>query len=277
MSNQYPNIAKAMSRLGILGAIFLVVAVLGAGCMTSTIGAGEGGVKFSTFAGTDLGGTYGEGFHLHAPWTNIISYDVKIQEKMEQITALSSNGLSIKMDISVRFRPLRDELPQLHTTYGSDYYRKLIQPQLRSVAREVVGRYTPEELYSTKRTELQGEIEAGMRSGIDGQFMALEAVLIRDVQLPDQIRMSIERKLQEEQEAERYKFTIDKERLEAERKKIEAQGQAEYQRIITASLTQQFLRFKGIEATRELANSTNAKTVVIGSGGDGLPLILGNQ
>jgi len=277
MANQYPNVTKAASRLGIIAVIVLILLVLGGGCMTTTVGAGEGGVKFSALSGTDMENIYGEGFHLHAPWTNVLRYDVKIQEKMEQITALSNNGLSIGMDISVRWRALDSELSSLHTVYGQDYYTKLIQPELRSGAREIVGQYTPEQLYASKRTELQQEIEERVIQAVEGQFVAIEAVLIRHIELPDQIRMAIENKLQEEQEAERYEFTIAKERLEAQRKEIEANGEAEYQRIITQSLSNQFLRFKGIEATLQLAESENSKVVVVGSGGDGLPLILGNQ
>lgn len=277
MANEYPNIARFMSRIGVLGIIAVILVALGAGCMTTTVGAGERGVKFSSFSGTDLSTTYEEGFHVHAPWTEIVSYEVRVQETLEPIVALSNNGLSISMDISVRYRPIPDELPQLHTTYGQDYYRRMIQPGLRSVAREVVGRYTPEELYSTKRTELQTGIEAGVRSGVEGDHIEISAVLIRHVELPQQIQTAIENKLEEEQEAERYEFTIQKERLEAERKQIEAEGEARYQRIISESLSPQYLRFKGIEATRELSRSENSKVVVIGGGDDGLPLILGGQ
>lgn len=277
MANQYPNVTKAVSRLGILVAIILVMLVLGGGCMTTTVGAGEGGVKFSRLTGTDMDTQYGEGFHLHPPWTNIVRYDVKIQEQMEQITALSNNGLSIGMDISVRWRALNEELPQLHTEFGPEYYRKLIQPELRAGAREIVGQYTPEQLYASRRTELQEEVEERVKEVVEGKNVFVDAVLVRDVQLPDQIRMAIENKLQEEQAAERYEFTIEKERLEAQRKEIEANGEAAYQRIITQSLSPQFLRFKGIEATLQLSESDNAKVVVIGSGSDGLPIILGNQ
>ncbi len=124
---------------------------------------------------------------------------------------------------------------------------------------------------------MQEQIFARVKQSVDDDYVKIEAILIRDVRLPDQIKVAIENKLKEEQEAERYEFTIAKERLEAQRKKIEAEGEAEFQRIITQSLTAQFLRFKGIEATQELANSPNSKTVIIGSGSDGLPLILGGQ
>jgi len=277
MANTYPNLTKAFiwSSIGIV--IFLIIAAMGTGCMTTTLNSGEAGVRYSPFGGTDLTTTYGEGLQLHAPWVTVIKYNVRVDEQLENMTALSSNGLSIATEVSIRWRPDAEKLPLLHTTYGNDYYRKLIQPELRSVVREVVGEYTPEQLYSSKRTELQEQIFARVQESLQENFVRIEAILIRDVRLPDQIKGAIEEKLKEEQEAERYEFTIQKERLEAQRKKIEAEGEAEFQRIITASLTSQFLRFKGIEATQQLAASPNAKTVIIGSGSDGLPLILGGQ
>jgi regulator of protease activity HflC (stomatin/prohibitin superfamily) len=182
------------------------------------------------------------------------------------------------MDVSVRWQPDVATMPELHTTYGTDYYRKLVQPELRSAAREVVGLFTPEELYSSKRQQLQTEMIERVRKGVETRFISIEAVLIRDVRLPQQIQTAIENKLEEEQEAQRYEFTLQKEKLEAQRKKIEAEGEAEYQRIITESLSPTFLRFKGIEATRELAQSNNSKVVVVGgSESGGLPLILGGQ
>lgn len=277
MANEYPNITRAFTRFAIGAAVVLVVVSMAACGMTTTITSGEAGVRYSRFSGTDLNQTLGEGLNVHAPWVNVIKYNVRVDEKLENMEALSSNGLSIGTDVSIRWRPDAARLPQLHTTYGTDYYRKLIQPELRSVVREVIGQYTPEELYSSKRTELQDQIFARVREGVDDSFVRIEAVLIRDVRLPEQIKGAIEEKLKEEQEAERYQYTIEKERLEAERKKIEAEGEAEYQRIITQSLSAQFLRFKGIEATQQLANSPNSKTVIVGGGGDGLPLILGGQ
>lgn len=275
--SEFPNVQRAAIRLGIIGLVFLFVVTLAGGCMTTSIGSGEGAVKYSVFGGTDLDRVYGEGLQVHAPWVDLIKYSVRVQEQLEEITALSSNGLSIGMDASIRWRPKADKLPQLHTTYGTDYFRKLVQPQLRSVVREVVGQYTPEELYSTRRTELQEQIFEQVREASDGEFVDVEAILIRDINLPQQIQTAIENKLKEEQEAERYEFTLQKEELEAQRKEIEARGQAEFQRLITASLSDQFLRYQGIEATKELAQSPNSKVVIVGSGEDGLPIILGNQ
>ncbi len=274
----YPNITRTALRIGGVAVLLLIIAVLIPGCMSTTVRSGESAVRYSVFGGTDLDDTVGEGLQVHAPWVDIIRYDVRVQEKLEDITALSSNGLSIGMDVSVRWKPDPSTLPELHTTYGTDYYRKLVQPELRSAAREVVGLFTPEELYSSKRDELQTEMIQRVRTGVETEYVGIEAVLIRDVRLPQQIQTAIENKLEEEQEAQRYEFTLQKEKLEAQRKQIEAEGEAEYQRIITQSLSPAFLRFKGIEATRELANSNNSKVVVVGgSESGGLPLILGGQ
>ncbi len=277
MANEYPNVARAAIRMGIGIVLFFIVAAMAAGCMTTSIGSGEGGVRYSVFGGTDLETIYGEGLKVHAPWVTIYTYDVRVQEQLEELTALSSNGLSIGLDVSIRMRPVVERLPQLHVTYGTDYASKLVFPELRSAVREVVGRFTPEELYSTRRTELQGAVLERVRAGVQDRFVQIEAVLIRDVRLPEQIQRAIERKLTEEQEVARYEFTLQKDSLEADRKRIEAVGQAEYQRIVTESLSPQFLRFKGIEATEKLAESPNSKTIIIGSGGDGLPVILGGQ
>ncbi len=272
-----PNMPRLLTRGAILVAVVLVVGAMAAGCMTTTLISGQAGVRYSPLGGTDIENIYNEGLKVHAPWVDVIKYDVRVQERLENMEALSSNGLSIGTDISVRWRPRSETLPLLHIEYGVDYFRKLIGPELRSVVREVIGQFTPEELYSSRRTELQDQIFARVRESVESEHVIIEAILIRDVRLPDQIKIAIENKLKEEQEAERYEFTIEKERLEAERKRIEAEGEAAYQQIITASLTSQFLRFKGIEATQQLANSPNSKTVIVGGGGDGLPLILGGQ
>ena len=215
-----PDMSRFLSRGAVLLAIILVVGAMGAGCMTTTIISGQAGVRYSPFGGTDKDHVFGEGLNFHAPWVSVIKYDVRVQERLENMEALSSNGLSIGTDISVRWRPNSPTLPDLHVNYGVDYFRKLIGPELRSVVREVIGQFTPEELYSTRRTELQDEIFTLVKQSVENEDVNIEAILIRDVRLPDQIKMAIENKLKEEQEAERYEFTIEKERLEAERKRI---------------------------------------------------------
>jgi len=275
--NQYPNLSRVAIRAVPFAIIGLVIAGMAGGCMTTTIRAGEGAVKYSQFGGTDLSASYNEGLQVHPPWVTLAKYNLRIQEELEVVDALSSNGLTIGLDVSIRWRPMSTELAQLHTTFGPSYVTALVLPELRSAIREIVGQYTPEQLYSSQRTQVETDIFDEVGRGVEGRHVSIDAILIRDIRLPDQIRIAIETKLEEEQAAERYEFTIAKERLEAQRKKIEADGEAEYQRIITGSLSDQFLRFKGIEATEALAASPNAKTVIVGGGKDGLPLILGGN
>ena len=277
MANSYPNLTRAAGRFGIIAGVVLLLLLVAAGCMTKSIGAGEQGVKYSYFSGTNLDESYGEGFHVFMPWEQMIDYDVRVNNADEEIEVLSSNGLTIGMDMSVRYRPTVEQLPQLHTTYGQEYYERLVQPELRSVARQVVGQFTPEELYSTRRAELQEQIESSMEQAVESRFIEIEAVLIRDIGLPDQIRRAIENKLEEEQRVEQARLSIQRAEQEAERKRVEARGDADRAQIIAQSMTPSFLQFQGIQATRELATSENAKVVIVGGGEGGLPIILGNQ
>jgi regulator of protease activity HflC (stomatin/prohibitin superfamily) len=277
MATRTVSVNPRTARRVVVGAAVLVLVLMAAGCMTKSIASGEAGVLYSAFTGTDLSASHGEGLNVFWPWERMIVYDVRSNTQEETVTALTNNGLSIGMDVSIRYRPKADRLPYLHTTFGPEYYERLIQPEVRSAAREIVGRFTPEELYSTRRTELQQQIEARVAQAVEDQFVDVEAILIRDVSLPQQIRQAIELKLQEEQRVQQIEFTIERERREAERKRIEAEGQAAYQQLITSTLTPQFLQYQGIQATQALANSPNAKVVVIGGDGSGLPVILGDQ
>jgi len=150
-------------------------------------------------------------------------------------------------------------------------------PAIRSAARSVVGRYTPEQLYSSKRDVIQSEIFEETKKIVDGQFIQLNEILVRDVTLPSTIKEAIERKLKQEQESLEYEFRLVTASKEAEKQIIEAQGKADANRILSASLTDKILQDKGIEATIKLSESPNAKVIVIGSGDSGLPLILGNN
>ena len=274
MATRTVSVNPRTTRVVVIGVLVFTLVLMAAGCMTKSIASGEAGVLYSSFSGTDLTASYGEGLNVFFPWERMIVYDVRTKTETETITALSNNGLTIGMDLSVRYRPKASQLPFLHTTLGPEYYERLIQPEVRSAAREVVGRFTPEELYSTRRTELQHQIEQRVAQAVENQFVEVESVLIRDVTLPDQIRQAIELKLQEEQRVQQIEFTIERESREAERKRIEAEGQAAAQRILDDSLTPELLRYQGIQATQALAESPNAKVVIIGGDGDGLPVIL---
>ncbi|MEE9279466.1 MAG: prohibitin family protein, partial [Myxococcota bacterium] len=211
------------------------------------------------------------------PWNTMYVYDIRIQDGPERLSILASNGLSVGLDVSIRFRPTAAALPDLHQQIGPNYYGKIIKPTIRSEVRKVVGQYTPEEIYSTKRQEVETSIVNVIEAALVDKFISVEAMLIRSVELPEKLRIAISDKLEEEQRSEKMAFTLARERQEAERKAIEAKGIADFQRIVSQGLTQDLLRWKGIEATESIARSENAKVVVIGSGPDGLPLILGGN
>jgi regulator of protease activity HflC (stomatin/prohibitin superfamily) len=241
-----------------------------------TVDSGRAGVLWTLLGGTQER-VYGEGVHVVAPWNRLTRYDVRTQDAKEVLHVLTNNGLSVNLETSIRYRPLREELPRLHAEIGPDYYEVILAPVVRSEARKVGGRYSPEEIYSKKRETVEHEIVEEVRRAIQGKHLELEAILIRDVSLPDNIKKAISEKLEEEQKALKMEFTLNRERQEAERKRIEAAGIADFQRIVATGISSELLRWKGIEATEKLAMSTNSKVVVIGSGKDGLPLILGGN
>lgn len=260
------------------GVVIFIIIIIIIAKSSVTIGYGEAGVLFRTFSGgVDTENTLDEGFNIIAPWNNVTIYNVKQQELLEKgMEVLSSNGLAIKLDASVLYQPNFKNLGFLHKTKGKNYLQDVIVPAVRSATRSVVGRYTPEQLYSTKRDAIQDEIYEETKAIVAPQYVQLNAILVRDVTLPEAIKDAIERKLRQEQESLEYEFRLTKATKEAQKQIIEAQGKADANRILSASLTDKILQDKGIDATLQLAASPNSKIVIVGNK-DGLPLILGNN
>lgn len=258
--------------------IFILVVIL-ISKSAITINSGEAGVLYKTFGGgvvTDEP-PMGEGFHIVAPWNKVYLYEVRQQEVLEKMNVLSSNGLDIKLEASAWFEPMRENLGKLHQEKGEAYVQRVLLPTIRSAARSVVGRYTPEQLYSSKRDAIQQEIFDETQKIVEGQYIQLNEILVRDVTLPPTIKDAIERKLKQEQESLEYEFRLVTAKKEAEKVTIEAQGKADANRILSASLTDKILQDKGIDATLKLSESPNSKVIVVGGGESGLPLILGNN
>lgn len=265
-------------KYGSLG-IFILIAFL---VLTSTtfltIDPGSQGVLFKRFAGgIDKEKTYDQGFHVIMPWNKMFVYDIRVNEDYETMQVLSKNGLNIKVELSFRFNPEVGRIGYLHDEIGPSYLERIIKPEIRSATREVIGKYLPEELYSTKREAIQDEIFTMTSEAVGEKHITLDAVLIREVSLPPTLQEAIQRKLKQEQESLEYEHRLTKERQEAERKIIEAEAKAQANRILNQSLTDKILQDKGIEATLELANSPNSKVIIVGSGDSGLPLILGGN
>lgn len=275
MAQEEINLKKLVPTAIIVMAVILLIVFWSK--MTVTINAGHGGVLFRTFGGgLDTEKSYDEGFHFMAPWNKMFVYEVRQQETAEEMNVLSSNGLEIRVDVSAWYQPKFSELGLLHGNIGTDYLRRVIIPSMRSSARSVIGRYTPEQIYSTKRDAIQDEIFVETKALLDKKHVQINQILIRSIILPPTIKNAIEGKLKQEQESLEYEFKIEKAQKEATRQEIEAQGKANANKILSASITDRILRDKGIEATLKLAESPNSKIVIIGSAKDGLPIILGD-
>ena len=277
MSQQQPN-PQSMRRILILTLVLAPILLLG-GSLTVTIPSGHAGLLFQTFGqGIDPEAKpMNSGFHFKAPWNKVYTYEIRLKERLEHLEVLSSNLLKIEMDVTVFYQPDINSLALLEIERGKNFEQKVVVPAMRSVAREVIAKYLPEEFNTTRRDEIQKEIDARMREKLSENYLTLNDVLIRNIQLPRKLEEAIERKLQQEQESLEYEFRLEKASKEAARMRIEAEGIRDYQEIVSRGISKELLKWKGIEATSALASSPNSKVVVIGNAEDGLPLILGGN
>lgn len=271
---------KDKAKLRMIAMVMLIVlpVILLWSSLTVTIDSGHAGLIFHTFGNgvNPEAAPMKSGFHFKAPWDDVYQYEIRQQEIFEPLEVLSSNLLKISMDMTVFYQPFYDNLGYLEVERGINYRAKVILPAMKSVAREVISKYLPEEFNTTKREEIQLEIESRLSEKLADNYIQLNDVLIRNIKLPTTLEEAIERKLQQEQESLEYEFRIEKASKEADRKRIEAEGIRDFQNIVSQSINDDLLQWKGIEATTELSNSNNAKVVVIGAGENGLPLILGD-
>jgi regulator of protease activity HflC (stomatin/prohibitin superfamily) len=266
--------------------------------MVVTVPSGEVGVLWKRFGGgtvLDPRKLKGEGFNLILPWNRVFLYDLRLQSFTEPYNAISSDGVSLTATIIVRFRLQRDAVPVLHQAIGPNYKQVLVQPGIGSLTRQVIAEYTAEQAYSTARQEIQDKIrnlveerlsekmmehegeegEESYRVSMSATFILYD-ILVTGIELPAAIVAAINRKTEQYYIAEEYKFRVEREKRESERKKIEAEGIRDFQQIVSQGISESYLRWRGIEATLQLSQSTNSKVVLIGSGKDGLPIILGN-
>ena len=282
--------------------IYLMVATLVAVVLyphvVITVPSGQVGVLWKRFGGgtvLDPRKLKNEGFNLILPWNRVFLYDLRLQSFTEPYNAISSDGVSLTATVIVRFRLQRDAVPVLHQAIGPNYERVLVQPGIGSLTRQVIAEYTAEQAYSTARQEIQDKIRSLVEERLSEKMMEhageegeesyrvsmsaifiLYDILVTGIELPAAIVAAINRKTEQYYIAEEYKFRVEREKRESERKKIEAEGIRDFQQIVSQGISESYLRWRGIEATLQLSQSTNSKVVVIGSGKDGLPIILGN-
>lgn len=265
-----------------------------------TIPVGHAGVlwhRIPILGGAHSRGPLSEGLHFALPWDKIYVYDMRLQSHKQRYQVLSKDGLAFDIELSFRWRLVPQKLVELNQTVGPDYVNTLMVQEIGSVTRTITAKYTAEALFTDARTEVQNAIfesvtkvtfSDGMTSShatrirlnssnpdserID--LVALIDILIKDVKLPKAYSQAIERKLEQSQVVQEYKFRVEREALESERKRVEAEGIRSFQEIVTPAISESYLRWRGIEATLKLAQSPNSKVVVIGNSATGLPLIL---
>jgi regulator of protease activity HflC (stomatin/prohibitin superfamily) len=260
------------SALGVI----VVAAILALGsCTIATVDTGHVGVL--TLFGRVTGEQLPEGIHLINPLKKVTSFSVRTLEAKEVAEVPSSEGLLMHLETSLLYRLDPQRATDVYQTLGTDYLTVVIVPNMRSVMRAITSAHTASALYSEGRDRVAQEMLAEMRKSMQPRGIVIENVLLRDVGLPATLKAAIEAKQQAEQDAQRMNFVLQKERQEAERKRIEAQGISDFQRIVTQGISQPLLDWKGIEATMEIAKSPNSKVVVIGNTKNGLPVIFSGQ
>ncbi len=264
-------------------AYVLIAVVVLFSCVVQ-VGPGEVGVQ--TLFGSVQERVLYSGLNLVNPLVDVENMDVKTQSYTmsiaqdegnlandDAITALSMDGLTIKLDVTVWYRLSESDAPQVFRTIGVDYVAKIVRPAIRTALRDVSVLYSATDIYSGKRDEFTGGVTKNIEDAFKGRGIILERVLLRNVELPEMVRAAIDEKIASEQKAQQMVYVLQKEKQEAERKKIEAQGISDYNRIVSQSITDQVLQLKGIEATLELSKSQNTKMVIMN--GKNMPLIFG--
>lgn len=218
------------------------------------------------------------GLQLKNPLAQLTDYTLKTCKTDYTCTVPSNEGLNVELHITVQYRVLPDKVVELYSTVGDEeaVHNNVIAPQVHAVVRSATSSREAKALYTAEREQIRTDIIANLNLVLEPRGILVEDVPLRAVVLPKRLQESIERKLQMEQESERMGWVLQQEMQEAERKAIEAKGIADFQQIVTKGIDERLLKWKGIEATIELAKSENAKVVVVGAGKEGLPLILGN-
>jgi len=267
------NLGGAGKRILQLAILVLVIILL----MASTTSIPTGNVGVLTLFGRVTGETLPEGIHLVNPLKSVQKLSIQTQSVKESANVPSNEGLILALDTSLLFRLDKNKAAFVYQTVGDNYAEKIVEPTLRAAIRASTSAHTANALYTNARELVQQQIQDELTAQLAPRGVIVENVLLRDVQLPAMLKGSIEAKQQAEQDALRMSFILQKETQEAQRKRIEAQGIADFQKIVAQGISPQLLEWKGIEATEKLATSANSKVVIIGNSKTGLPIILGPQ
>ncbi|MBD3240049.1 MAG: prohibitin family protein [Chitinivibrionales bacterium] len=269
-------IAKARNAANRGAASLVLVAALAVAFVQSLTVIPAGHVGVIDFFGKVREETLKSGINMKNPLARVIKLSIKTQEMKESMPVPSKEGLTVLLEVSCLFHLSPDKASSVYRDVGPNYVDVLLVPQFRSVARGVTASYEAKALYTSEREVLSMAIKEALEKQVEPRGLVIETTPLRSVGLPKGLSDAIEEKLKAEQESQRMQFVLKREQQEAERKRIEAQGIADFQRIVTKGISEELLRWKGIEATENLASSSNSKIVIVG-GKDGLPLILNAQ
>src|SRR5437899_3838099 len=267
------NLGGAGKRILQLAILVVLIILL----MASTTSIPTGNVGVLTLFGRVTGETLPEGIHLINPLKSVQKLSVQTQSLKESANVPSNEGLILALDTSLLFRLDKSKASYVYQTMGEPYVEKVVEPTLRAAIRAATSAHSANALYTNARELVQAQIQDELTKELAPRGVIVENVLLRDVQLPAMLKGSIEAKQQAEQDALRRSFILQKEKQVAERKRIEAQGIADFQKIVATGISAQLLKWKGIEATEKLATSANSKVVIVGNSKTGLPIILGPQ
>jgi regulator of protease activity HflC (stomatin/prohibitin superfamily) len=204
------------------------------------------------------------------------NYNLRVQEKRHEFSVLSKQGLNIEIKISIRFRPEANTLGVLHQKIGPEYIKSVVIPEVESVIRRYFGNFNDEEIYTSKGAILEKIRDDATKQLLD-KYIVLDDLIIRNIEFPITVKNSIQDKVTQYHKYKEYEYRIERAKLEADKKVIEAHGISKYKDIISRNITKEYLTWEGIQATVKLANSSNSKVIVIGSGKNGLPIILNTE
>ena len=266
-----PRAAGRPILIGI-GLIFLLIML-----WASVAYVPPGSVGVLTFFGRVTGEVLPEGTQCVSPFKVNHVLTVRTQTQEEHTSTPSSEGLNLEIDTSLIYHLSRDKAADVFQKIGTDYGKTIIDPNLRSIIRDTTAGHSANTLYSSSRKQVEDEIMQGLKASLEPRGILIENVLLRDIQLPHTLRTSIESKQQAQQESLAMSFRLQKEKQEADRKRIEAQGIHDFQQIVAQGISAQLLQWKGIEATENLAKSPNSKIIVIGNPKNGLPLVMSGE
>ena len=266
--------AGSISRILLTILVLVLLFFMGA-CSITRVDTGNVGVL--TKFGRVTGDVLPEGIHLIDPLKSSNELSVRTQEQKETAAVPSSEGLIMTLESSLLFHLDKEKAADVYQKLGPDYRAKIVEPTLRSAMREATSSHGANALYTGEREQVAKEIESNLASQLAARGIVVEKVLLRDIQLPESLKRSIELKQAAEQESLAMQFKLQKEKQEADRKRIEAQGIKDFQTIVAQGITPGLLEWKGIEATEKFAASPNSKVVIVGNSKNGLPIVLGGS